>query len=315
MEHFFIDKSFCNFDEFAHAAQVWDLHFKQLDKGEFRTDMLQFASNNSLIAHARFNRHFDQHGSPPPGKWTFAIFSEQTLPFVWHGKKISNNTISIYKPGSEIDSVTQPGFETFVLSYTEEYLNELCADTGLPEINKLANGTDLFKCSLMELSRIRQQLHQEIDSLKNRSPKVDILSSIRKWEIDFPEQILMILSRSLPVTSSSLRERHRAIKLIKQYLAEFPHEPVTVVQLCKIAGVSIRTLQYAFHEHYSVTPKTYLKNFRLNGVRRELWNSDPLVTRVNDIATIWGFWHMGQFAADYRKLFGELPSETLLRRK
>ena len=35
---------------------------------------------------------------------------------------------------------------------------------------------------------------------------------------------------------------------------------------------------------------------------------------VADIANGWGFWHMGQFAADYRRQFGELPSETLARR-
>jgi hypothetical protein len=29
-----------------------------------------------------------------------------------------------------------------------------------------------------------------------------------------------------------------------------------------------------------------------------------------DIANKWGFWHLGQFAEDYRLLFGELPSET-----
>lgn len=26
-----------------------------------------------------------------------------------------------------------------------------------------------------------------------------------------------------------------------------------------------------------------------------------------------GFWHMGQFAADYRAIYGELPSKTLRR--
>jgi AraC family ethanolamine operon transcriptional activator len=34
-------------------------------------------------------------------------------------------------------------------------------------------------------------------------------------------------------------------------------------------------------------------------------------SRVADIAIRWGFWHMGQFARDYRAMFGELPSETL----
>jgi AraC-like DNA-binding protein len=34
---------------------------------------------------------------------------------------------------------------------------------------------------------------------------------------------------------------------------------------------------------------------------------------VHDVATRWGFWNLGEFAADYRRQFGELPSETLRR--
>jgi AraC family ethanolamine operon transcriptional activator len=31
---------------------------------------------------------------------------------------------------------------------------------------------------------------------------------------------------------------------------------------------------------------------------------------LNSFANNWGFWHMDRFAADYRRQFGELPSET-----
>jgi AraC family ethanolamine operon transcriptional activator len=48
---------------------------------------------------------------------------------------------------------------------------------------------------------------------------------------------------------------------------------------------------------------------RLNGARREL-GSTVATASVSDAANRWGFWHMGQFAADYRKLFGERPSQT-----
>jgi hypothetical protein len=34
---------------------------------------------------------------------------------------------------------------------------------------------------------------------------------------------------------------------------------------------------------------------------------------VSAVANRWGFWHLGQLAADYRNLFDELPSETLAR--
>jgi AraC family transcriptional regulator, ethanolamine operon transcriptional activator len=45
-----------------------------------------------------------------------------------------------------------------------------------------------------------------------------------------------------------------------------------------------------------------------------LLRADPRSTRVIDVATEWGFWHMGHFAHDYRVMFGEAPSQTLLNR-
>jgi AraC family ethanolamine operon transcriptional activator len=49
----------------------------------------------------------------------------------------------------------------------------------------------------------------------------------------------------------------------------------------------------------------------LNGVHRDLRKANLDGKRISDVANDWGFWHMGQFAADYKKLFGELPSEIL----
>jgi len=48
---------------------------------------------------------------------------------------------------------------------------------------------------------------------------------------------------------------------------------------------------------------------RLNGVKRELRRGQG--ESVQDVAARWGFWHHGEFAAAYRRQFGELPSQTL----
>jgi AraC family ethanolamine operon transcriptional activator len=89
---------------------------------------------------------------------------------------------------------------------------------------------------------------------------------------------------------------------------------ITIADLCRATRLSRRTLHYAFKEHFGVTPKAYLTAIRLEGVRRELVPQDTPV-KVADVANHWGFWHMGHFAADYRRQFGELPSESLRRRR
>ena len=78
------------------------------------------------------------------------------------------------------------------------------------------------------------------------------------------------------------------------------------------AGSSWRTLDYAFRERLGITPKQYVNAVRLNAFRHELTIASP-DTLVADLANQQGFWHMGQLAADYRAMFGELPSETLRR--
>jgi AraC-like DNA-binding protein len=56
----------------------------------------------------------------------------------------------------------------------------------------------------------------------------------------------------------------------------------------------------------------YLRTIRLNEVRKALLEADTTnPTTVTSAAMDWGFWHLGEFAAAYKGLFGEVPSETL----
>jgi AraC family ethanolamine operon transcriptional activator len=86
----------------------------------------------------------------------------------------------------------------------------------------------------------------------------------------------------------------------------------TVAELSRLSGASDRTLRRGFRERFETSPKAYLQAQRLIGVRRRLRATGAEVP-ISDIANEWGFWHMGQFAADYRRQFSELPSETARR--
>lgn len=89
---------------------------------------------------------------------------------------------------------------------------------------------------------------------------------------------------------------------------------LTVFDVASSLGVSVRALQCAFQEHRTTTPTAYLRKVRLGQVREQLLNVADEET-VTNIALEHGFLHLGRFAQEYKKQFGETPSDTLRARR
>jgi AraC family ethanolamine operon transcriptional activator len=66
-----------------------------------------------------------------------------------------------------------------------------------------------------------------------------------------------------------------------------------------------------FNETFGVTPTRYLQLKRLHEVHRTLRAADADETSVSHVLAQHNEWQLGRFAAQYRRLFGEKPSETL----
>jgi AraC family ethanolamine operon transcriptional activator len=106
----------------------------------------------------------------------------------------------------------------------------------------------------------------------------------------------------------------KIVRSVRRYLLDHRDSMVGVPELCREFQISRRTLQYAFELVLGISPHTYLRMLRLNGVRRDLLKKGSTGLSVQNVAADWGFWHMSQFAKDYRSFFNELPSVTLKRR-
>ena len=97
------------------------------------------------------------------------------------------------------------------------------------------------------------------------------------------------------------------------WLAADPCRLPSIQEISDRLGVSSRQLFRAFDAEIGISPAKYLKNYRMTQARLELIEADPAAATVTKVAHAWGFWELGRFAVEYRRLFGESPSQTLRR--
>ena len=102
----------------------------------------------------------------------------------------------------------------------------------------------------------------------------------------------------------------RHVKWAIDFMHAHISEPITMAEIAAAAKVSVRTLQQGFRQFRMTTPMAYLHELRLTAAHQDLMNTHEAQS-VADIALKWGFTHLGRFAADYRKRFGLLPSQTM----
>ena len=116
------------------------------------------------------------------------------------------------------------------------------------------------------------------------------------------------------VEPPSPNRRLAVIQEAMDYIESHLAERITVASLARAVHMSVRSVQQGFHDEVGMTPMTFVRERRLERVHSELADavtSDGVT--VTAVAQRWGFHHLGSFSVEYRKRWGETPSQTLRR--
>ncbi|WP_307215820.1 AraC family transcriptional regulator [Microbacterium sp. SORGH_AS_0888] len=113
-----------------------------------------------------------------------------------------------------------------------------------------------------------------------------------------------------PATSHSSDQTYRRFVAAAE---QSPIEDLTPLEIARMLGMPLRTLQEHVHRASGSTPSVLLREMRFRRAHERLRGSDPSRTTVTAIAEACGFGHLGRFAGEYKLRFGESPAETLRR--
>jgi AraC family ethanolamine operon transcriptional activator len=311
---FFLHQHLNDFDEFCHNVRAWDLDYRQLERGRFNSELLIYGDNKIQFSHARLGRKMLQRGASPEGLISFGILADPGIQINWRNIDISGDMMFVFPDSGELNSISHTDFNVYVISLSEEQINKECELLKAPDIRTLLGNHEVFTCQPGPIHDLRSWLKQIKAILASPTTSLSDGKLLSYIEHGMITRIIRLLSgQHESVAKKRSRKRDLAICTAESIIAESIYEVINISELCEAANVSERTLEYAFQERYGLTPKTYALMFKLNSVRKKLRQSAADELRVCDVARQHGFWHMGKFSSDYKKLFSELPSQTLRR--
>ncbi len=297
-------------EEFAEVLRSWNIQINQLQRGRPINRLKQLSTGNLQLAFASFTGRTHQRGDPPPGR-TIALCADQNTDLIWRKKQVDANELMIFPTGSELDVVTRNTVNNlFTITMPDDLFSSRFKGGNRDVCDTLFAKHELLHLPSQEILKIRSLCRNYLHAIDHQPKLVRSQVFLRAME----EELLSTLSQALFSSENTLwRPTPKAVKQpwtkIEEILKTTLNAPIKVSQLSQAAGVSERSLLRLFQKRFGLSPKAYLNRVRLCRVRHELKHSSGKV-RISDVANNWGFWHMGQFAADYRKLFAELPSET-----
>jgi len=290
------------------------LCWAQLEPGPFAMRRSIFNAFPLEISFRAFNLGFKAEAGIAPGSAIIGVVADPRTRARWFGTHVdgsavvaSTSTIDVRTEGP--GAFYQVGIDTGAL--TRNFPNVPDALSLLEHLNGVALAQDETHATLLRSVLLR--FHSVIATtnapalLPAFSPKVITGTLIPL----LAATVESVDARPLGATKS-LTRRLAAVRACEAYMRAHADATITLLDLSRISGMRSRSLINAFEAVTGFSPMDYLKRLRLNGVRRALHVADKTQTRIIDVATAWGFWHMGHFASDYRALFGEAPSETLL---
>ena len=296
----------------AQDLTAWRHRYRQLSPGAFRGEVEEMRFGPVLVYRERLNRAVLQCGSACPDTVLVGGIVDMEGEGFYNGSAFDRPVLLASRPGAAFEFRTPVAHEVLACGVAREAVESYAATVArecasgllsrLPEVGWNPAGA----CRLREIFGLAQAVSGH--ALPARA--------LAQAEQEIRERVLAYLldccgsvgDAAFPRIAAT---RYRVFRRADQYIQDHAGEAIGIEALCRVSHASRRTLQYCFESVVGMGPLAYVRNVRLNGVRGELRRRCAEPESINDIAARWGFWHFSRFAAQYRALFGELPSRTL----
>ena len=303
---------FSDIDEYSEQSE-WNLDHRQLSSTNSVISVELIASPNVIIKHLHFPFAIHQRGLTPAGYTSFGLpFSSTRLK--WSSRDCEDVVLVDFNHPGGYDAVSEGGFRGIAIAVSDKTLSRNAELMDLQEITTVDSGEALLRTgSADKLDELRQYLKLLCGHNISTLSLQEKYSVLNELENEVPFQLLTSLAdRQEPLNDTPLWARQKGLRLAINYIEDNAYENPRIPDICAASNLSWRSLDRVFKEYFGIGPKRYLLQLRLIRVR-QLLKKVPPDAKVSDVANAWGFWHMGDFAQKYRKLFGELPAEQLIK--
>lgn len=244
------------------------------------------------------------HGTMPAGAWIFIFQStEHANVVILDGHLIDWSELVILPPNHHFTFVANVPVSWIAVSLPTPMAEKVLSGTGSALGNGRLTGR-VSESSMRELVKTAQDARSKSQNGQRDKSEIeaDLLANLS-------EVTKAAIVASRPAVSAASAEG--IIRDALTYVQRNQKNNIQVEDLTNAAQVEYRTLLRAFQRYLQITPKRYLKLRQLNLVRRAL--RAPAASSAIDIMGDFGVNEFGRFATDYKRLFDELPSDTLRR--
>lgn len=299
-------------DPQEHACQLagWEQQYEQISRGAFRSRLVEIEFAGIHIFEETLEQAVFQTGRCHSDVIALGVFSQLSGEARWHGFSVGLDDVMFLEGHSELLLSTPQTSTLYAVDVPVATLEPWCEHAPLPvrESARRLAATPLR--DRVTAQRLREGLRAVIEELLLR-PEESLPASVSHRLRD---EFVMLVADLLhgepdPREKPAVAKAKEVVRRARAYALDRRDAPPSLLDLCRHTHVSPRTLQSCFQSVLGESPASYMKMLRLNGARNELKRLGDSHW-ISDVAANWGFWHLSQFASDYRRMFGELPSAT-----
>lgn len=304
------DHTYSDFDEMAAGARHWDIHCEQVGRGAFKGRIAQVILTSMHLGRVQWDPGILERGSAPAKYWTFGVPIACGGTLHARARPIAPGQLAIVPANEDIAFTANGQTDLMVVSVsTAEIERWMRARRGVNGIDRRYLSRP-WAISSSEMKQRAMQLRDTLNILLEQ-PKTDAAPDVLAQAQAAVLETVLVIAPSIEIVEP-LHRRAKIAVAMRAILEDNVESPLTITDICERVGARERTLFLASFEAFGRSPRKLLHELRLNAARRELLHPSS-TTSITAVALRYGFFHLGRFAREYRRQFGESPSTTLIR--